>query len=315
MHKLRKNYAGMKYGRFTATEYVKAEGHAAIWKFRCDCGNEVVRRIDHVVRSQNPSCGCYVEDYLEMIRKRSIEEAPERLEAKRIKKEERRKQREEEKHQKLMQTKLYRNITLEKHGSLLVIEKVNDKVGPDAEYKCLCECGNVIIKTQKYITDTTNMRSCGCTRKYKLPEIVREHERIAEIHRGMLDRCYNPECQAYKYYGARGIEVCKSWRDRNDGLINFIKWSMKHGYQDDLTIDRMNVDGNYTPSNCRWADIETQANNKRNTIRIWYEGKEMGLAQFARLKNINYEVASRLTKRCMLSGDYLLTMIDQQPNA
>lgn len=86
----------------------------------------------------------------------------------------------------------------------------------------------------------------------------KSYTRIYRIYIGMKARCYNSNSVPYPYYGAKGIKVCDEWLDRETGFMNFYEWSMKHGYQKDLSIDRIDPEKDYSPDNCRWADRYTQ---------------------------------------------------------
>lgn len=111
----------------------------------------------------------------------------------------------------------------------------------------------------------------------------------------MKNRCYNKKLKEYKNYGGRGIKICDEWK--NDFLV-FYKWSIENGYSDNLTIDRIDVNGNYEPSNCRWATIEMQANNKTNNHFITYNNQTLTINQWARKLNIPREtIKTRLGKK------------------
>lgn len=148
----------------------------------------------------------------------------------------------------------------ERYGKLLVIGYAYTK-RRKSYWMCQCDCGNRKIIRKDSLT-TGRVKACGCQRnRYNIKQLE-NGERIHSIYNGMKQRCYNPHNKNYHRYGGRGITICKEWVD---DFMNFYSWSVLHGYADDLTIDRINNDGNYEPSNCRWATWEEQAKNKGKT--------------------------------------------------
>jgi len=115
----------------------------------------------------------------------------------------------------------------------------------------------------------------------------KDYKRLYEIYYGIKKRCYNKNCARYKDYGGRGIVMCEEWLN---GIDYFIDWALSNGYEDGLTIDRINNDGNYSPDNCRWATYMEQGNNTRRNVYVEYNGEVKSLTTWCRELNLNYDM-------------------------
>lgn len=137
--------------------------------------------------------------------------------------------------------------------------------------------------------------------------------RLYRIWTDMKRRCYDERCLEYRNYGGRGIEICQEWKNSFEA---FRSWAMENGYADDLTIDRIDVNGNYEPSNCYWVTAKEQANNMRTNTLVTYKGETKTLVQWAESFGINYHtLVSRLYQEnlpfeeAIKKGNRLLRMI------
>lgn len=177
-------------------------------------------------------------------------------------------------------TRKVKDLTNKKFGHLTVV-KMNEERGPSNKVMCTCkcDCGNTIVVMSNSLT-TGKTVSCGCRIQKKTHGM--KNTRIYRIWAGMKNRCTNVNNQSYSDYGGRGITLCEEWNK----FENFYKWSKESGYSDNLTIDRINVNGNYEPNNCRWATYEQQNNNKRNNIYIKYNNEVVTLTELSRMTNI-----------------------------
>lgn len=110
----------------------------------------------------------------------------------------------------------------------------------------------------------------------------------------MKDRCYNINSKDYKNYGRRDIAVCSEWKD---DFMTFYDWSIHNGYDDTLTIDRIDNNKGYEPSNCRWVDMKTQQRNKRNNKYFTYDGETHCITEWCEILGLNYNtVMTRINK-------------------
>lgn len=262
-----KDITGMQFGYLTAVKFSHRKNGKTYWEFKCRCGNTAVRRVDKLKRCETPSCGCYSKEYCEYQKETAQKRRNIKNKIKIAQK--------EKKHREAL---AWRDLTGETIGNLTVLEMLGEQCGKRTIYKCLCDCGNEVNKSQGQLTTKSPCNStwsCGCTKeRHSNSEYANQNNlttsRIYRIYKNMINRCYNSRNAGYKDYGARGITVCEEWL-QDDGFEAFYKWAITHGYNDSLTIDRIDVNGNYEPSNCRWTDAEMQANNKRNSINIKYQ--------------------------------------------
>ena len=155
--------------------------------------------------------------------------------------------------------------TGERFGYLVALRKESrdSKHGKVAYWLCRCDCGN-----EKWISANNltkgNTISCGCKQNehlnHKPNPFKKDNPRLYSIWTGMKTRCFNPNSARYKDYGGRGITICDEWRT----FDNFCLWALSNGYEDGLTIERLDNDKSYCPSNCTWITKSEQGKNKRN---------------------------------------------------
>ena len=248
MSSKRLNLTGERYGKLTVIKYIGYKNKKSIWECQCDCGNIVNKSVGELRGGGTISCGCW---------------RKERVKA---------------------------NLIGKKFGRLTVVEEVGRNKWGGVIWRCQCDCGNITETLSKYLLngDTT---SCGCRRMEILKETTEletthhmTNTRLYRIWSSMKRRCYNLNDKNYKNYGERGITICEEWNE----FINFYNWAIKNNYDDNLTIDRIDVNKNYEPNNCRWVDRKIQGNNTRRNHYITYNGETKTMSEWADLYGINY---------------------------
>lgn len=186
------------------------------------------------------------------------------------------------------------DLTGRRFGRLVVIERAPNSAKCDTRWKCQCDCGNVVtVRGHNLKQGITN--SCGCSRHDPRP-YRKTHgmsrTRLYRIWSLMRNRCECKTARTYPQYGGRGITLCEEWKDPE----TFFKWAMENGYQENLTIDRIDNDGGYCPENCRWVTMDVQSNNTRNNRFMTINGRTQTLAQWCREYDMGYKmVYNRIT--------------------
>ena len=186
-----------------------------------------------------------------------------------------------------------------RYGSLTVLYKTKTEKGKPTKWHCLCDCGNekVIVGNSLKSGD---IKSCGCLKKEQdyinIAHITHNmsNTRLYSIWRGMQSRCNSSTGKKHEFYYDKGITVCEEWK--ND-FMSFFNWSMSNGYQENLSIDRIDNNKGYSPDNCRWATTVQQNNNQSNNIKILYNDKEYTLAELSQQYNIKRATLDSRLKR------------------
>lgn len=167
----------------------------------------------------------------------------------------------------------------DQYGRLTIIKEVNKRNNKRC-FLCKCDCGNEREIRLTNIRSGTTL-SCGCLQKDKATEGNVTHgmsgTRLHGIWGKMIGRCTNKTDNRYGLYGGRGISVCEKWKNFNF----FYDWAIRSGYEDNLTLERRDVNGNYNPSNCKWGTWKEQQNNRRNNRCITFKGETMTVKQWS----------------------------------
>lgn len=185
----------------------------------------------------------------------------------------------------------WENLVGKRYGRLVVVEKTDGKSKSRSYWKCKCDCGNDVTVRADGLK-SGHAQSCGCLAKERAAERIAKintthggrKTRLYNIWAHVKERCLNPNSISYQNYGGRGICVCEEWRE---SFGAFYKWAMENGYRDDLTIDRIDNDGNYCPENCRWATKEEQVLNRRNNVYLEFNGERKTVSEWAAEMNVS----------------------------
>ena len=175
------------------------------------------------------------------------------------------------------------DLTGNRYGRLTVIRRGENTRFGQAKWVCKCDCGNAKTVEGRMLRDGKTT-SCGCYHKEVVSKLFTKHKakgtQLYTAWRNLKSRTSNPNSPDYKWYGGRGITVCDEWK--ND-YIAFEKWAVENGFSSGLTIDRIDPDGNYEPSNCRWIPQEKQQRNRRSNAILTMNGESHCIAEWAEI--------------------------------
>lgn len=192
-----------------------------------------------------------------------------------------------------------KELSGQKIGNATVIKPIHIDGKKKLYWLCKCDCGNEFISTSYQLNHNHTKACIDCINKERALEktIHGKHKtRIYRIWESMNRRCVSTlNDLSGKYYHQKGIKVCEEWRN----FQNFYNWSMSHGYEDNLTIDRIDSAKGYEPDNCRWATMKEQSRNKSNSIMVTIDNVTKNLADWCEIYNISYQLGRQRITRGM----------------
>ena len=307
--KVRQDLTGVRFGRLTVIEldHMSAQ-HDSFWLCECDCGNRKVVRGASLKNGNTTSCGCrkrerrsedltgkrfgrlYVLGFDHMAGKghsywlcecdcgnQTVVERSPLLDGRTV-----------SCGCKSKEGFHSEDLTARHFGNLYVIGVGH--ISPKSGTYWLCECGcgnNILLRGRELLNG--RITSCGCEDGAPMYNADTSYDSLYNIWVGIKQRCGNTSNPAYDRYGGRGIFVCDDWYS----FENFRNWALRNGYEQGLTIDRINNDDGYYPENCRWADMIQQANNTRKNHYVTYNDITHTVAEWSRLLQIPYHTLLR----------------------
>lgn len=184
----------------------------------------------------------------------------------------------------------------QRFGRLTVIGfQHKEKPATGWNWVCKCDCEEMKVINPGDIK-SGRVRSCGCllrdttrNRMTRYRHKKKDYPRLYGIFHGIKKRCYNKNEPRYKDYGGRGIKMCDEWLKSADGFDRFVDWALANGYTDEMSIDRVDVDGDYSPDNCRWFTLQQQSLNKRQTRWVDYKGEHIQLMTLCKRLGVSYD--------------------------
>lgn len=272
--KPQQNLVGQRFNHLTVLEMIPGSlTRTPSVRCQCDCGNIVIATTSNVKRGNTKSCGCIKHGHGGPRKKveRLVERTPDQC--------------------RRLSPKA--DLTGQRFGMVTVTGFAGRDRNGKPVFDCVCDCGKTCqIRGSSLIEGDT--KSCGCYRAIKSREIhvthgdcgkLSQYNHLYLIWKHMLNRCYSPDGDGYNLYGGRGVTVCDEWHDWG----HFKEWAIRSGWKEGLSIDRIDVNGNYFPDNCRWTDMRGQSNNKRNNLLLSYMGATKTVAEWSRVTGIPYQ--------------------------
>lgn len=252
---------GQRFGRLTVVLEAGRDSHGCkLWHCLCDCDTGIVTTSNALTSGHTTSCGCLQKERA----------------AKNI---------------RVYNRGRRQDLMGQRFGKLVVIAKMGKNKRQRCLWKCRCDCGGTIILDTGSLT-TGNTQSCGCLRPARHGM---SKTRIYITWCSMMSRCYNPRTSSYKNYGGRGIEVCERWHN----FVNFYA-DMGDRPSPQHSLERIDNDGDYEPSNCKWATKEEQNNNTRNNHLITFNGETKTITRWSREVGISNEAMRRRLEKWSL---------------
>lgn len=208
--------------------------------------------------------------------------------------------------------KIVEVVPNERYTRLVVVKEVEKTKNGQRQVLCKCDCGNFKIADLKNLRKG-RIKSCGCLKKGRAKSAnTIPRDRLYKIWGDVIQRCENPKNDKFNRYGGRGIKIHSEWRI---SYLAFKEWALNNGYSDNLTIDRIDVNGDYEPTNCRWTTSKVQANNKRNNVLITYNGETHTISEWSDITGIRYSnIQTRFRKglpleQVFFNGDLRLSQM------